>query len=341
MNLHQLPGDVTVALTHLALCGLAAIADDASGTPSRLWWTDDQVPVPTLTSVLDSRQLAEAVHAHAVEASSPASWLNQREATGSRAGAGLFTARAKVPTDPAEWGRHAMDRRAARRSLPASRLDGRLILGLGEPAWWRWERNANRPDEGASRWEMKTRNQGQEFLVDRLVPIARALADRTPQQILDGLTGHSVVDEPGKGSPDSRTATGLTTPGPADAAIAWCALWGLSTAPPIPRRATISRTPGVWPGERLHPTTAGLPVFTEPVSATRFSQILLSAEFDTAAAPIGTRTGATQAPTSRDSARAWLLEQGVRAIVVFPVLKAGTSSAPERQLLAGKVEVLR
>ena len=174
MTLHHLTGNLDVALSHLALCGLAAIADDATGTSSRLCWTADQTPVPTLETTLDALELAEAVRAHAERASDPTSWLMRRETGGTRKGAGLFTARAKVPADPGEWRHHAEERRTARRSMTISRLDGLMILGMGEPAWWRWERDANRPDEGASRWEMKTRNKGQEFLLHRLTPLARA-----------------------------------------------------------------------------------------------------------------------------------------------------------------------
>lgn len=340
MTLHHLTGNVEVALSHLALCGLVSIADESTGTASRLWWTADQTPVPTVQTTLDASQLAAAVHAHAQRAADPASWLMRRETAGTRAGAGLFTARAKVPADPGEWRYHVEEIRAARRSMTVTRLDGQMLLGLGEPAWWRWERDANRPDEGASRWEMKTRNQGQEFLLHRLAPLAQTLAQRTPQEIFDGLVGRSVVDETGMNASESRTATGLTTPGPVDSAVAWCALWGLAVAPPIPRKTAISRTPGVWPDERLHPTRAALPVFTHPVTVARFSQILLSEAFDTAGAALSGGDSDAGLPISRGAAAAWLIEQGVRAVVVFPVRKTGSASAPERQILSGEVKVL-
>jgi CRISPR-associated protein Csb3 len=61
-----------------------------------------------------------------------------------------------------------------------------MIGALGEPAYWPTDRNA---DAGASRWEMKTRNQGAEFVGNRLVPLAQAVAARTIEQTLTGLTG--------------------------------------------------------------------------------------------------------------------------------------------------------
>jgi len=206
----HLTGDVRTAISHLALWGLAAIADEATGTCSRLWWTEDQTPDPTVETTLNAQRLAAAVHAHAQHASDLTSWLMKQETCGTRKGSGLFTARAKVPTDPGEWRHHAEEVRAARRAGIVSRLDGQMILGMGEPAWWRWERDANRPDEGASRWEMKTRNKGQEFILHRLVPLAQALANRTPQQVLDGLMGRAVVDE--RGAPHS--AEGRDQPDP-------------------------------------------------------------------------------------------------------------------------------
>lgn len=339
MTLHHLTGNVDVALSHLALYGLASIADQSTGTASRLWWTEDQTPVPTVQTTLDAPQLAAAVHAHAQRAADPASWLMRRETGGTRAGAGLFTARAKVPADPGEWRHHAEETRAARRAMTMNRLDRQMILGMGEPAWWRWEQASNRPDEGASRWEMKTRSGGKEFVLHRLAPLAKALAKRTPQMVLDGLMGRSITDETGS-SPSFRTATGLTTPGPVDSALAWCALWGMSVAPPVPRKAAISRTPGVWPDDRLHPTRAALPVFTHPVTVTRLSQILLSEAFDTAGAVPSGGDADPGPPIHGDAAKAWLVEQGVRAVVVFPILKIETAGAPERQILSGDVRVL-
>jgi CRISPR-associated protein Csb3 len=188
---------------------------------------------------------------------------------------------------------------------------------------------------------MKTRNQGQEFLVHRLSPLASTVASRSPAEIFAGLTGQVIRDELGKNSPGSRTATGLSTPGPVDSAIAWCALWGLSVAPTIPRKDELSRSPGVWPSHRLHPTWAALPVFTVPVTQRRFAQVLTSAQFDTLGRSLYKSTPPNGVEAVQIAAAAtWLKQQGMRAAIVFPILKAGSGNAPERQLLTGEVSVL-
>ena len=40
-------------------------------------------------------------------------------------------------------------------------------------------------DAGASRWEMVTRNQGQEFVQGRLLPLAQKVAERSVQAVQD------------------------------------------------------------------------------------------------------------------------------------------------------------
>jgi CRISPR-associated protein Csb3 len=348
-------GGIHSALAHFALVGLAGIVDHASDPADarcRIFWTDDATPRPVVTCSLDDdARVAEAVRQHALRHRSPHSWVSQRVSGGSRDGSGLFTARAKAPTLD-EWPAYLRARRDARERMGSAEkgerpdegldtLDKRLLLALGEAAWWRCDAKEARPDDGASRWEMKTRNQGQEFIVHRLSPLADAVAARSSGAVLAGLTGQRVVDETGKNSPTSRTSTGLTTPGPVDSAMAWCALWGLHAAPTIHRKAGVSKSPGVWPRHRVHPSTAVLPVFTRPTTVLRFHHVLVSQPFDLA----GARTAAREADTAANqikvlAARRWLRDQGVTAMVRFPVLKTGSTSAPERQLLTGEVLVV-
>lgn len=78
---------------------------------------------------------------------------------------------------------------------------------------------------------MVTRNQGQEFVQGRLLPLAQKVAERSVQAVQDGLMGKDIVDEAGKNSATSRTATGLHAPSKTDNARAWCALMGVSAFP--------------------------------------------------------------------------------------------------------------
>src|SRR5690242_8281514 len=86
-------------------------------------------------------------------------------------------------------------------------------------------------DSAASRLKMQPRNIGSEFFGNRLCKLADAIAARTAAQIISGLLGDSVRDEAGSDAADSHTATGLAGPEPADNALAWCALWGISQLP--------------------------------------------------------------------------------------------------------------
>lgn len=338
MNAMRICGGVEVALAHFTLVGLAAILEEGKASSSLFRWSDELRPRAELLTELSHEEVAAAVREHAERHTRESSWVTRRARGGTREGSGLFTARAKVPADD-EWAPYAAQRAGARRELPLSRLDERLLTALGEPAWWLTGVQGRSADDGASRWEMKTRNQGQEFIVHRLSPLAETVAGRDDAAVLAGLTGTSVLDELGKNAPESRTGTGLTTPGPVDSAIAWCALWGLHAAPTIHRTSGMSQSAGVWPRSRVHPRVAVLPVFTIPVSARRFGEVLGTKQLDDAA--FLTEAGAiTGDPLEVEVARSWLAGQGVRALVRFPILKTGSTSAPERQVLVGKVSVL-
>jgi CRISPR-associated protein Csb3 len=339
MTTLTLPGAIESALPHFALAGLAAILEENGPALPRFHWSEDLQQLPLLCTELSPEQVATAVRSHAQRHTTASSWLPRRALGGTRDGAGLFTARAKGPADD-EWHSFAAQRSSARRSLPLTRLDERLLSALGEPAWWLTEVQGRSADDGASRWEMKTRNQGQEFILHRLWPLAEVVAARDDAAVLRGLTGGSVVDELGKDAPESRTGTGLTTPGPVDSAVAWCALWGLHVAPTVHRLASVSQSAGVWPRVGVHPRAAVLPVFTVPVSSRRFGEILGSKQFDTAAFRATSDADDGARLLEVEAARSWLAGQGVRALVRFPILKTGSSSAPERQVLNGEVSGL-
>ncbi len=336
MTAIALTGGIGEALSHFAAVGAAAIARQA-GYAAYFHWSDESVPVVMLDIDLDIEGLATVVREHAREHSSEDSWAARTASGGPRDGSGLFSVRAKgVGTD--EWTAYGEQRRRSRRALVGVGLDERLVTALGEPAWWLIDAQGRSLDDGGSRWEMKTRNRGEEFFVHRFVPLGRAVAQREVGDVAAGMTGRTVIDELGSGA-TSRTATGLRTPGPTDSAVAWCALWGLHVMPTIARRTTVSQSACVWPRQGVHPRMAVLPVFTEPVSPRRYGEICASVSLDRA----GVRAGGQSDPITElraDVARKWLAEQGVRALVRFEVKKGGSSSAPERQILAGELEVL-
>ena len=209
------------------------------------------------------------------------------------------------------------------------------IGALGEPAYWRFANNGPRPDEGANRWEMKTRNRGEDFIRNRLRQLAQIVADRDASAIASGLIGQSVKDEAykGKRSDESRTATGLTSPRFTDSALAWCALWGISSFPVIHRLMGASVTAGAVPIGKFTPMHLVLPVLVGAHTLGRWQAVVVSEQV-------------IQAATSRESAAAarsacaWLAAHGARATLTFHVNVSDNPNAPERSLGAGRLEAL-
>ena len=350
MNAHALSGALTSAFSHFALAGAAAILVDAAyegrvgDSCAKTMWTDESTSRPILSTVLVGKEVAEVIRDHAQRHTEPGSWVTATVQRGSRAGKGLFSPRLaagtlhELPSFSAER-QGVLERAEATGRM--SELDWRMLAGLGEPAWWRYTEKECQPDMGASRWEMKTRNRGEEFVGNRLAPLALAVASRSIDEVWVGLIGQALVDELGRGDRQSRTPTGLTRPGPVDSALAWCALWGVSMMPTAHvsvadgRERGFSQSAGVWPRNRVHPTHACLPVFSDPVSPNRFRSLLSTAALDVAA--FGALRGETWEVAR---SKAWLARQGARALIRFPVVKGGSDSAPERHLQEGVLERL-
>lgn len=322
MTILELTGDQLVAFDHLAGYGLAAILDAAHPGRVRLRWTAD----------LDSRlqidgstweQAGETVHAHAVRHTHPDSWvMADGDNNGGRSG--LFSPRVK-PMDERgvhTWyeSRSTVLDRFDRSSESA--LDQAMIGALGEPSYWSFVRDQVRPDHGASRWEMKTRNRGEEFVAHRLRRLAESVASRAPLTVAQGLARLTVDDEAGKNRPDSRTPTGLMPPARADNARAWCALWGLSLTSVVHTSRGASRTSGHR--GRLSEGTFFLPLPTRFVPLARLRTILISSALDSVAG------GVPDADRSLDAHWSWLSNFGVDEVVSFPVFRSANVSAPER-----------
>lgn len=332
MNEVRLAGDMQIALGHLAAVGVAGILEAAGHRPVRFFWGEAHGSGPVVRSELDEEGIASLVLAHARHACRPESWLNAGITDGPRSGVALFSPRVKAASLD-EWPAYLHERHA-RMPAPGPGWDGldhRLIGALGEPAWWRQTQGGS-PDAGASRWEMKARNRGEEFIEHRLRKLARIVAERDVDGVLAGLVGATIRDEAGSDKEDSRTATGLATPGPVDNAVAWCALWGLHVLPPVRRTESVSWSPAMAPQGRTHPQTTVLPVYTKPVSCARYRSVLTSRRFGT----LLSTADAYAALHVDEATRAWLIDQGIRALIVFQIRKVGSSTAPERQILAGE-----
>lgn len=182
---------------------------------------------------------------------------------------------------------------------------------------------------------MKTRQNYQNFVHDRLRGLAEIVADRNVMAIVSGLVGQTVTDEAykGKRSNDSRTATGLTSPRFTDSALAWCALWGISSFPVIHRLMGASVTAGAVPIGKFTPTHLVLPVLVGPHTLGRWQAVVASEQVIRA-------MGNTESTAVARTARAWLVAHGARAILTFRVNVSDNPKAPERSLGVGRLETL-
>jgi CRISPR-associated protein Csb3 len=326
---------VRVLLAHLALYGLADILVDAGVRDVRSGWSAGMDPAPWVAADrLDDEIVGDAVRRHAI-LRAEGSWL-QEDVGGTGTPRGLMSPRHSVLSADA-WSDLRAGRERVLDDLTAERRwnDLRYLAALGEPAHWSRDRTG-RPlqDDGASRLEMQPRNQGSEFVGSRLRKVAAAVASRSPAEIIDGLTGRTVVDEVGQGRSDSRTPTGFASPGPTDNAVAWCALWGLGQLPTVPRVNRAAATSGHL-GRSRHEWFY-VPVWVAPWRSAKVRRVLASADLADAA---GADLHRSWSPSDDRAiaARERLAAQGVEGIVRFPVERFGSDKAPERRAMRGEI----
>lgn len=363
----ELRGHCNDAFTHLLLVGLASILEDADEERTcEIWWNGSEyrAHIRTNDDDLDWNACAHIVHEHA-RRWHESSWLGASGTYSGSAKRATLSPRLGMSSTREGWESLQHDRCEAIDALQTI-LDRRYVGALGEPAYWAGSMDAREytPDRGASRWEMVPRNRGQEFVTGRLVPLARAIADRTDEQIAEGLAGDSVVDEIGKNKSDSRSSTGLRPPSAVDNAQVWCALFGVS-AFPVFRSTQTKRGPttALFQVKGRNPF-AVLPLWDEPWTLQRYravvrSQALLIVALESVLgipkAAEKTKEGETreEEKTKNDidarllttanvqKSRKWLIDKGVETCMLFPQSVSNNKSAPERWLLQGKALSLK
>ena len=323
--------------THAVLWGCAAMA--AASLPGiRLGWTGELTKTPVLHGV-DGTRLAHVVRDRAVQASEPDHWVRAGlPHEGNRA---LFSPRVKTLPDAGSWQALQAARRRELDALAAvgARLDLRLIAALGEPSSWHQDRGQPRQDRGASRLEMQPRNQGSEFVGTRLRSLADAVALRSVEQVEDGLTGASRVDEAGGNRSDSRSGANLMPPRTTDNALAWAAMFGLSAVPVVHRVQQPSRTASHLPwskdsglGPQVRAGHVAVPFWHGRWTLARLMAVLASRQLLVAAGG-----ELTQQPAIDREAVPWLRERGVTGLLIVPIHTFGSTSSPERRAMAGHV----
>lgn len=350
MTTLTLAGDLKSALTHFALIGLARLCENEGMKNVRIRWTNDAVPRAQLVlPESDTSHVADLLRFYAQRLGAHDQWpqVLLTYGTGKRAAQfSPFSPRIRA-IDPVkergDWTRHQDTRHKYLDELQATNelLDLRFLGALGEAAYWRFDNNAPRPDHGASRWEMKTRNKGEEFVQHRFSGLCKEVAGRNRDQIMNGLTGLAINDIGGKLSATSRTSSGLTPPGPVDAALALAGFLGISAFPLSHQVTRLSVTPCAYPVRSLHPQLLVLPVPFQEMTVARLQSLLLSRELALVVAHRGSLIDAALEPNSAGkelelaAAYRWLRSRGVPGVIEFPILKAGSASAPERQILRG------
>lgn len=329
-----LAGGVESALTTFAGLGLALILERGGAQRVRLGWTDSAEPRMSVKAEgHDADTIAGLVHSHASECALPDSWV-QHDLVPSpwNGNSAVLSPRVKVPSCAVDWHHLQGERHRAideLRTADGNEASLELVGALGEPSYWRNVNGDTRPDEGASRWEMKTRNRGEDFVGNRLRSLARIVSCRDVSVVRSGLEGSAIVDEAykGKRSSDSRTATGLARPSFTDSAVAWCGLWGISSFPVIPDLGRCSVTGGALPLGGFRPEVLVLPALVGGHSLARWRAILASEQL-------------VKAFAEDRTAQVWLGRHGVRALTVHRVHYIGSSNAPERYLGEGLVQPL-
>ena len=322
-------------LSHMALYGLGSILESVSVHDVRLGWTGSSSPRPYVsTSETDGLTIAARLGQHALALDAAGSWVHE-DITLKGTLRGLMSPRLSL-FDEETWPVVQSSRWEALDALTTAHrwLDLRFLDAMGEPSYWRFSKTGvPLQDDGASRFEMQPRNQGSEFVGNRLRKLASTVALREPAKILAGLTGEITVDEIGGGKSDSRTPTGLASPGPTDNALAWCALWGISQFPIAMRVNATAVTSGHINQRRTE--WFYVPIWHGPWRPARLRSVLASAALGTLAAAGLELKGRTDADVS--AARSWLDKRGVAGVVRFPIMKFGSDNAPERRAMRGEV----
>lgn len=349
-NVITLNADLYDLFQVFTVFGLAAELEQAMNEPAEVWWdTEGNAHITCAEATIGDG--AKVVKEHA-ELSVKSDWMTARTVFADGKGkeqvrATLSPRVGRFAESDGSYHKLQTDRWRAIDSISFSNaLDWRFIGALGEPANWWVDKIATNPDYGASAWEMKTRNRGEELLQNRLSLLGEKVALRDWIAVEAGLTGESVIDEAGKNAFDSRTPTGLRRPGPTDNAAAWCALAGLSVTGvrPIapsslrarPRSVTYGSTYTKDSGNR---TTIWLyaPIPTEPTTLSRVRAVFRSAQLERFVREAVEKNASEVRDGSRipgkgsvpSASAAWLRDHGIGGVVIARKYFTDNPNAPE------------
>ena len=338
--------DATDAFSHLLMVGLASILEDAN--PDRVClfrWLDDLQAFEIKTNDdLDIDQISKVVSEHAKRWSQSLPLTSQDDYTVSNESdkpSGAFHATMSPRLSnlgvPYGWEKLQRNREAAVDAMETFG-DYRYFGALGQPSYWSGEQTNHslRSDFGASRWEMVTRNKGQEFIGGRLFlwpkrlqhdPSKKFGMDCLARQLRMRLVAikHLAV------LPRAFTLHRKT-----DNARAWCALIGVSA---FPTRVTtigseMSRDSSAAMFQIKGPIRfAILPLFDQYWTTAKYRSVIRSE----ALAQFGIQQARFRGDQVMSAASDWLEEKGVPACCLFNQFMSDNKSAPERWLEPGEI----
>lgn len=330
-----IPVDIHDAFSHLFLVGLASIVEEEQpGTYCSLRWEGTGENATLLTSQpMQLEDISACVLSHAQKYSKLLAMTSDGKYDGKTPHATMSPRLSNI-TEPEGWKSLQHDREAA--------IDGLQTIGecryfgsLGQPSYWSGRvsgsSHALQSDYGASRWEMVTRNKGQEFIQGRLRKLSSIVAGFSVDRIRRGITGEIVRDECGNNKPDSRTSTGLHAPGITDNARAWCALIGISAFPVSPSVGQMRDATAAMFQISRKGAFAVLPVFSGTWTLQRFRSVVRNAALINA----GIKAAMSDEPSARRVNDDWLAQRDVVACVLFRQFVSDNPSAPERWLERG------
>lgn len=328
-------GSITDLFVHCTALGLAAIVQDETKEEVDVRWIDQRHVEVDSCMKLNDEAIAALVKEQAMRISESA-WLNTDVQLPNDKDPGKQVP--KSPLSPRVAGKinrsnYRMLNEARCKlfdSMGSSSLASILFAGnLGRPAYWAFSQNGkqqeNRPDAGATYWEMSDRRRGDDFVRCRLRELAQVVAARCNEEVAGGITGTFCSDERAKKNLiESTTATGLRAKGETDNVQAWCALWAMTLFPtrPVvsPNSAVHSNTVGAFCIHRSHVYFC-MPVFEGKASLDRVRGVLrTSALYRTGAQLVDKDEmigrGATEMSLAMDESQ--LNQLGVAGVVVFP-----------------------
>lgn len=346
----RLKGSVNDLLAHMEMLGLARILEwdnQTDGTITVYWPDPRTMEIGLLGRELSLGQVAAAVRRYLQKVNAEMDDLEKSVIIGGKEHS-PFSPRVAKELSREEWKQYfdcrsnAVDALEKRNPLFVS-----LLGALGSASYWPAKNDSKKAspnlDLGASLWEMAPRNSGSEFMRNKYLKLFKLIADLSPEDISQRLSGEVVESRK-----ETRNPCGFRCPGKSDLLMSWIAYQGISC---FPTRAV---TEG---GSRNHDalsvgtmevhlpndqqsTYFVLPVPTRQITLSRYLACCryqgLCIQAEGLVSPSSTALDTPACATSAE----WLKRHGIGHVAMFLRHKGGTKNCPEYWAEPGRVAPL-